>query len=467
MPNATIDDLKKSIDSLVSVQNRSNVVARDRFVQKEDPLSMLTEEVEESNDILNEILKNDKLTSKKMDDKFKFPKLAAAGAALTAAVASIGLLTSKIGEGMEAQKQADQAQKQFFDQIETSRKSDISRINKLLANNEINLQQANTAINAVEKISKIQTASAKVGEVKFKVLGKEIDNTFLKGFSGVIKQIANITTGGEIKRNEEISRKMIQQNLKINQQILKSATTKKQVIKAPISSTDSNVLKFKGLSESVGKEFNIPPEVLLGLIKQESGGIHTKGPLLSSGAHKGTRAQGITQIMPKTQKAIESKTGRTFDLMQSEDAIWAAGWLLNDAAKRYKQKYNLDDSEAMKYAIVDYHSGFKGVEKYRAGKTTIDLATNLPTRNYVKNILDSADAFRNLAFSKAGNNVSPIADTIKANIVKKNANDREIENKKLLDEVKKLPGNIASEMKKIQQKQNTPNITMSTNSYGE
>ncbi len=503
MPITTLDDLKRSIDNLAQSRKSNVVLARDRFVEKERPIDQVVEEVAKTNDLL----KNMQIQSKKesiqrpiggmfgigdMLKKSLLPLLPLAGmavpllgaaTAITEAVKQIEKLIKvlKGGDGLNVEAEVaiseNRAKKQFAKVADDI----VLNLKKKLDSGEITKKQYATSGIAAKERERLQSKKIALGAPSSSLINfllKKADperkHTVTKVFGAadrMFEMAINKITNDAIKKSKSKKIGKIDEKIKKLDALIESENVaydkKNKVVKG------SGVLKYAKTSKKIGSEFGIPPEILLGLIQRESaGGLLKEGPVItnSNSAHVGTFARGITQIMPKTQKGIEKRTGRVFDPMKDDEAIWAAGWLLNDASKRHKKRYNLDDADALKYAIVDYHSGPDGVKLYNDGKTAIDLATGLPTRQYVTDVLKYAKKFKGKLgnINKSSNSaISAIPDNIQAPIEKRKHLDNINELKKMNDSLKKLPNEIGKAINKNMKKQKPINMSVGTNSYSE
>lgn len=134
-----------------------------------------------------------------------------------------------------------------------------------------------------------------------------------------------------------------------------------------ITVTQANRLaKYAPTIQECSKKYNVPVELICGVILQESGGNH------KAVSHAG--AKGLMQLMPGTAKRFG--VTNSFDARQNIDGGTKYLRFLLD---RFKGDYRL--------ALAGYNAGERNVEKY--GNKIPPFAE---TRAYVPNVLGYADA---------------------------------------------------------------------------
>ena len=109
-------------------------------------------------------------------------------------------------------------------------------------------------------------------------------------------------------------------------------------------------------------------------MKESSGRLDAYGPEVPSGKHRGDRAFGMFQLMPKTAEELGG-----VDMSDPESAT-AGG--LDYFLNNYNQFGDLD------LATIAHHAGPGGAEKYRLSGDagTRDLATGLATNDYLNEV---------------------------------------------------------------------------------
>ncbi len=133
-----------------------------------------------------------------------------------------------------------------------------------------------------------------------------------------------------------------------------------------ITVTQANRLaKYSPVIQESSKKYNVPVELICGVILQESGGNH------KAVSHAGAR--GLMQLMPATAKRFG--VTNSFDARQNIDGGTKYLRFLLD---RFKGDYRL--------ALAGYNAGERNVEKY--GNKVPPFAE---TRAYVPNVLAYAD----------------------------------------------------------------------------
>ncbi len=139
--------------------------------------------------------------------------------------------------------------------------------------------------------------------------------------------------------------------------------------------------KFLDLIQTNAERFNVKPELILSIIRQES----AFNPLARSGAD----ALGLMQVIPSVAHDHETKTGiriSTFeDLYKPEVNIPIGASLLSALGKRYRGQFVL--------TAAAYNANEKAIEswlKTRLDEDPLEFIENIPyeeTRGYVKLVL--------------------------------------------------------------------------------
>ncbi len=155
--------------------------------------------------------------------------------------------------------------------------------------------------------------------------------------------------------------------------------------------------KSVALAKKQGQRFDVMPEMVLGVMTQESG--------FNANAVSYVGAQGLMQIMPTTLTHIKAKSGLKvsdpFDPVQNS----AAGtWYLRSL---YDELEGVSTSNRWRFALASYNGGIGRVQnaikkaqqlskKSRAEVTWTDIKNYLPreTRNYVPAVVGHTAYYR-------------------------------------------------------------------------
>jgi len=239
------------------------------------------------------------------------------------------------------------------------------KIGKEIAKNII-VEPIKSAKNKMDELSE----EAKAGNLD-KILSKKSQERVKAGKGGLWNLVKEPFVTADEKFNE-LSEKAKTGNL----DLLKSLPKKK---KTPAEiKQQKRIAGFAALAEKYGGPAGIPPEMILGLIQQESGGIFAE--------RSDTGAKGITQIIPGTEKFIEDLIGEELDLTKEEDAIKGTTAYLKHLMKKSGKK---NPKDALRWAIGRY-----------LGTAEKDMYTGLPKSEYIDNIYNYSEDYSGLFGTK-------------------------------------------------------------------
>lgn len=182
----------------------------------------------------------------------------------------------------------------------------------------------------------------------------------------------------------------IQNSREVQQQNPESQKASRTGIFADVMKSVSEsptTLKEKRISSAVvtaSQKYNLPPELILGVIKQESG--------FKPCAESQCGAQGLMQLMPETAKDLGVK-----DSLNIEQNI--------DGGSRYLKQMLDQFGGDTKLALAAYNAGPSNVQKYGG------IPPFEETQNYVRSVLSHTQLFNgslNTAVSQDTNALQPV-----------------------------------------------------------
>ena len=151
------------------------------------------------------------------------------------------------------------------------------------------------------------------------------------------------------------------------------------------------------LAKKQGARFNVMPEMVMGVMVQESG--------FNANAISYVGAQGLMQIMPATLKHINAKSGlKVSDPFDPAQNAAAGTWYLRSL---YNELNGVSESNRWRFALASYNGGIgrvnaaikKAQELSNKSRSEIpwnDVKNYLPreTRNYVPAVISHTAHYR-------------------------------------------------------------------------